>query len=91
MAKQLGKSLDPALVMPLDRFADRPFERALIAYDVARGALLGLNDGELVQRIATDIAPLKLWRTVSILVTDGEPIDGEIDLRLAKQLATTFG
>ncbi|MBA3459311.1 MAG: hypothetical protein H0T46_05075 [Deltaproteobacteria bacterium] len=52
--------LDPALVAYLfDRLPDRPLERALVAWDVARGSLLGKDDAALAQRLATELAPLK--------------------------------
>lgn len=54
------RGLDPSLLTHLfDRLADRPFERALVAWDVARGCLLGKDDAELAQRLASEIAPLK--------------------------------
>lgn len=54
------RALDPVLVAPLlDRLADRPLERALVAWDIARGCLLGLDDAALTERLATEVAPLK--------------------------------
>jgi hypothetical protein len=60
MTLMTRRGLDPLLVRHLfDRLSDRPLERALVAWDIARGSVLGRNDGELVQRIANEIAPLK--------------------------------
>ena len=63
----LRRGLEPALAsMLLERFADRPLERALIAWDVAAGALLG---GDEVDRLRNDLAPLKqLGTSASVAV-----------------------
>lgn len=54
------RGLDPSLVTHLfDRLANRPLERALVAWDVARGSLLGKDDAALAQRLANELAPLK--------------------------------
>lgn len=54
------RALEPVLVNHLfDRLADRPLERALVAWDVARGCLFGKNDAELAQRVVTEMVPLK--------------------------------
>jgi hypothetical protein len=54
------RALDPALVAYLfDRLPDRPLERALVAWDVARGSVLGKDDAALVQRLSNELAPLK--------------------------------
>ena len=54
------RGLDPVLVSSLfDALAERPMERALVAWDVARGSLLGRTDTAFVQRTATELAPLK--------------------------------
>lgn len=56
----LRRGLQPALAnMLLDHFANRPVERALIAWDIAAGSLLGEEDAELTARLRTDLAPLK--------------------------------
>ncbi len=53
------RGLEPALMhLLLDRFEDRPLERALIAFDIAAGSLLGHDDLALAQRVAAVIAPL---------------------------------
>jgi hypothetical protein len=54
------RGLQPKLVLRLlEQFSERPLERALIAWDVARGALLGADDGDLAQRLFSDLAALK--------------------------------
>lgn len=64
------RSLEPSVVGPLlDAFPARPLERALIAWDIARGSLLGRHDGDLTQRLSQELAPLKRLgepRTVAI-------------------------
>jgi hypothetical protein len=56
----LRRGLDPALAsLLLDRFESRPIECALIAWDVAAGALLGTGDAALAQRLRSSLAPLK--------------------------------
>jgi hypothetical protein len=54
------RGLEPALVSALlDVFPARPIERALIAYDVLRGSLLGSDDAALIARLGAELAPLK--------------------------------
>ena len=56
----LRRGLDPTLTsMLLDRFENRPIERALIAWDIAAGSLLGTEDAALAQRVRSQLAPLK--------------------------------
>jgi hypothetical protein len=56
----LRRGLEPALANHLlDRFANRPLERALIAWDIAAGSLLGPDDAALAQRVRAELAPLK--------------------------------
>lgn len=66
----LRRGLEPALAsMLLDRFESRPLERALVAWDIAAGSLLGRDDAELAQRLRADLAPLKqLGATPSVAV-----------------------
>ena len=54
------RGLDPTLAsLLLDRFESRPVERALIAWDVVAGALLGPGDATLAERLRAELAPLK--------------------------------
>jgi len=54
------RGLEPALAnMLLDQFANRPLERALIAWDIAAGTLLDRDDAALAARLHTELAPLK--------------------------------
>jgi hypothetical protein len=54
------RGLDPAAVRCLlNSYPDRPLERALIAWDVLRGSLLGSSDSELLTRVSRELAPLK--------------------------------
>src|SRR4051812_22383144 len=56
----LRRGLEPALTAKLlDLFAARPIERALVAWDIAMGSLLGAGDAALAARLPRDIAPLK--------------------------------
>ena len=56
----LRRGLDPQLAgFLLDRFQSRPIECALIAWDVAAGALLGTGDEALAQRLHSSLEPLK--------------------------------
>ncbi|MFT3706332.1 MAG: hypothetical protein QM817_01570 [Archangium sp.] len=56
----LRRGLDPLLTpILLDRFETRPVERALIAWDVAAGSLLGHEDHALLQRLRSNLSPLK--------------------------------
>jgi hypothetical protein len=66
----LRRGLQPALVtMLLDRFERRPLERALIAWDVAAGSLLGPDDAELAERLRTALVPLvQLGATASVAI-----------------------
>jgi len=54
------RGLDPALVsLLLDRFESRPVERALIAWDIAAGSLLGGDDAALASRVRSHLSPLR--------------------------------
>ena len=66
----LRRGLQPALVtMLLGRFEHRPLERALIAWDVAAGSLLGPDDAELAERLRADLVPLaQLGATASVAI-----------------------
>lgn len=66
----LRRGLEPALAsILLDRFESRPIERALIAWDVAAGSLLGTDDAALAQRLRGELAPLKqLGASTSVAV-----------------------
>lgn len=66
----LRRGLEPALAgMLLDRFANQPLERALIAWDVAAGSLLGRADADLAERVRAELAPLKqLGTSASVAV-----------------------
>lgn len=56
----LRRGLEPALMTYLlDRFESRPVERALIAWDIAAGSLLGSDDAALAQRVRSHLSPLK--------------------------------
>src|SRR5687767_684674 len=61
------RGLDPALTpLLLDRFANRPIERALIAWDIAAGSLLGSEDGVLLERLRQELAPLERSESVAV-------------------------
>jgi len=54
------RALDPNVIgLLLDALPTRPLERALVAWDVLKTSLLGRGNGELTQRLAREIAPLK--------------------------------
>lgn len=54
------RGLEPMLVgRLLALFPMRPIERALIAFDVLRGSLLGRHDDDLRVRLSFELAPLK--------------------------------
>jgi hypothetical protein len=73
------RGLDPALLNPLfEQLADRPVERALIAWDVARGSLLGRDSG-LAQRVATELAPLKALGPASTVAVPRDRVGALID------------
>lgn len=73
------RGLDPALVNPLfAQLADRPLERALIAWDVARGSLLG-RDSDLPRRVATELSPLKALGPVSTVAVPRDRVAALID------------
>lgn len=56
----IRRGLEPALVSAMfNLFPARPLERALLAWDVLNGALLGLEDRELGQRMFKELAPLR--------------------------------
>ena len=64
----LRRGLEPALAsLLLDRFESRPVERALIAWDVAAGSLLGRDDAALAQRLRSQLSPLKQIGTSAIV------------------------
>lgn len=57
-----GRGLDPVLVSKFfDIYPARPFERALVAWDVARASLIGSDneDKALESRVHAEIEPLK--------------------------------
>lgn len=64
------RGLDPAITtVLLEKFATRPIERALIAYDIAAGSLLGTGDRELADRVHALVAPLRpLGATASVAI-----------------------
>lgn len=73
------RGLEPALMhLLLDRFEDRPLERALIAFDIAAGSLLGRDDLALAQRVAAVIAPLQRIGATSVAVPR-DRVDALID------------
>lgn len=54
------RALEPKLVTALLAvFPARPIERALIAYDVLGGSLLGTDDDELAAQLVAELAPLR--------------------------------
>jgi len=56
------RGLDPRIASRLlDAFPMRPVERALLAWDVLTGSLLGADDGEIFTRAAEALAPLKAF------------------------------
>lgn len=62
----LRRGLEPALAaMLLDRFESRPVERALIAWDIAAGSLLGKDDADLAKRVRSHLSPLRQIGTSS--------------------------
>ena len=66
----LRRGLEPALAtILLDRFESRPVERALIAWDIAAGSLLGKDDADLVKRVRSHLSPLRqLGPSLSVAV-----------------------
>ena len=76
----LRRGLEPALAsMLLDRFADRPLERALIAWDIAAGSLLGADDAALADRVRADLAPLKQLGTSPTVAVSRDRVSALID------------
>lgn len=74
------RGLEPGLVNSLlDRFPARPYERALVAWDVARGSLLGTKDGELAQRLSRELAPLKLFGATTTVAIDRDRVAALIE------------
>lgn len=54
------RGLEPQLVgVLLDSYPARPFERALLAWDVLRSTLLGKHDGALTERLHRELAPVR--------------------------------
>jgi len=65
----LRRGLDPALTsLLLDRYEGQPLERALIAWDVAAGSLLGPADAALAERVRASIGPVKELGTPAVAV-----------------------
>ncbi|MEO8704225.1 MAG: hypothetical protein ABI867_29500 [Kofleriaceae bacterium] len=78
------RGLDPALASHLlDRFAARPLERALIAWDIAGGSLLGTGDRELAQRLPAALAPLKQLGTSTDVAVHRDRIGALIEAATA--------
>ena len=76
----LRRGLEPALVNQLlDRFEDRPMERALIAWDIAAGSLLGGDDAALAERLRTELAPLKQIGTSTAVAVPRDRIGALIE------------
>jgi hypothetical protein len=64
------RALEPQLVgYVLDRYPQRPLERALIAWDVANASLLGRDDAALVDRVARELAPIRPFAQASAAVS----------------------
>ncbi|MBA3460768.1 MAG: hypothetical protein H0T46_12445 [Deltaproteobacteria bacterium] len=75
----LRRGLEPALVtMLLDRFESRPIERALIAWDIAAGSLLGKEDAALAQRVRSHLSPLKQIGTSPTVAVPRDRVAGLI-------------
>ena len=75
----LRRGLDPALAnLMLDRFESRPVESALIAWDVAAGALLGTGDTALAQRLRSAVSPLKQIGTSPTVAVPRDHVAGLI-------------
>ncbi len=75
----LRRGLEPALAaMLLDRFESRPVERALIAWDVAAGSLLGPDDGALARRVRSHLSPLKQIGTSASVAVPRDRVAGII-------------
>lgn len=74
------RGLQPALVTRLlDEYPNRPLERALIAWDIARGSLLGRSDAQLLARLATELEPLKEIGATSVVAIPRDRIATLID------------
>ncbi len=75
----LRRGLEPALAsVLLDRFESRPVERALIAWDVAAGALLGTDDAAVAQRLRSSLTPLKPISTSPSVAVPRDRVDALI-------------
>jgi hypothetical protein len=75
----LRRGLDPLLTsLLLDRFEQRPLERALIAWDIAAGSLLGADDTALAQRLREDLAPLRQLGTSGSVAVPRDRVDAMI-------------
>lgn len=75
----LRRGLDPALAtLLLDRFEQLPLERALIAYDIAAGSLLGAEDAALARRLGEDLAPLRQLGTSTSVAVPRDRVDALI-------------
>lgn len=75
----LRRGLEPALAaILLDRFESRPVERALIAWDVAAGSLLGKDDAELAKRLRSNLSPLKQIGTSASVAVPRDHVAGLI-------------
>ncbi len=80
----LRRGLDPALAsLLLDRFESRPLERALIAWDIAAGSLLGRENSALAQRLASDLAPLKQLGTSPAVAISRDRVGALIEAAIA--------
>jgi hypothetical protein len=78
------RGLEPALAnMLLDRFANRPLERALIAWDIAAGSLLGREDAALAERLSAELAPLKQLGTSPSVAVPRDRVGALIEAAIA--------
>lgn len=81
----LRRGLEPALAgLLLDRFAERPLERALIAWDIAAGSLLGRDDGALRERLPEALAPLVQLGTTPAVAVPRERVAALIEAAVAE-------
>jgi hypothetical protein len=75
------RGLDPMFVgRLLARFPARPLERALLAWDVLHGSLLGGQDEELLARLSTELAPLKRLGTLGSVAIPRDRISTVIEM-----------
>jgi hypothetical protein len=80
----LRRGLDPSLTSLLvDRFVQRPLERALIAWDIAAGSLLGTEDAALTQRLRSLLAPLKRVGTLPSVAVPRDRVGALIEAATA--------